>query len=66
MKCSNYERGNQNMNKISEMLAQLLQCQTEMKQEIKDIKGNQVRMEIKYDVHIAALQDFKVIYINAS
>ncbi|MDR3586843.1 MAG: hypothetical protein P4L59_16250 [Desulfosporosinus sp.] len=54
------------MNKISEMLAQLLQCQTEMKQEIKDIKGNQVRMEIKYDVHIAALQDFKVIYINAS
>lgn len=47
-------------NKIMEMFAQLLQGQTELKQEIQGVKDNQVRMENKFDRQISALHDFRV------
>lgn len=58
-------------NKIMEMLAQLLQGQTELKMEIQgvraelkediqDVKDSLVRMENKFDKQISALHDFRI------
>lgn len=47
-----------NEDKIMEMLAQVLQGQTELKQEIQGVKEIQLRMENKFDDKISGLFDF--------